>query len=348
MEHAELARRLGATTLFSRLPKAQLQALLERSALHEAAAGSWLTGPTEGLRHHLVLLSGALQAQRTWSEPDGRISSYAWRHEVLPGGPGFSLLSATSSQIQVQVIDDAQYIAIDSDTLDQWLGWSQLGGHMAMVPHLKVFHKVPLENVQLAFERMVERAVGAGETIVTQGEPGDSYYIILSGEAEVWVTDPISDETQRVAVLSDEDAFGEEALLLGGNRTATVQMITPGRLLVLSKTDFDQLLKPNMVEDIRPDQALALLQAGAAQLIDCRYDMEFEESRIPGALWVPLGSLRREGVFELDPEQTYIVYCRSGRRSSAAAFLLNERGIRALSLSGGIKDWPYEIDDRSL
>lgn len=83
---------------------------------------------------------------------------------------------------------------------------------------LKVFHKVPLENVQQAFERMVERPVVAGETIVTQGEPGDSYFIILSGEAEVWATDPISDETAMVAVLSDADAFGEEALLLGGTQ----------------------------------------------------------------------------------------------------------------------------------
>lgn len=348
MDHADLARRLGATTLFSRLPRPQLEALLARSVLHEAPAGSWVTERAQGLRHHLVLLSGTLQARRTWTEADGRECSYAWHHEVLPEGPGFSLLSATSSLIQVQAIHDARFIAIDSDALDHWLGLSHLGGRVALSHHLKVFHKVPLENVQLAFERMVERTVAAGETIVTQGEPGDSYYIILNGEAEVWVTDPISDETQRVAVLSDEDAFGEEALLLGGNRTATVRMITPGRLLVLSKSDFDQLLKPNMVEEVNPEQALSMLRAGAAKLIDCRYDMEFEEGRIPGAQWVPLSNLRREGVFELDPEHTYIVYCRSGRRSSAAVFLLNERGIRALSLQGGIKDWPYEIDDSAL
>jgi len=344
MNHCDLARRLGATTLFSRLPREQLEALLERSPKQHAPAGSWLSDSTHELDNHLVLLSGELEARRTWSEKDGSQGSFAWRVDVAASGPGFSLLSAATSHISVQAVVDSDYLSIDGDALDELLGWSEVGGNMALARHLKVFHKVPLENVQQAFERMVERPVSAGETIVTQGEPGDSYFIILTGEAEVWVTDPMSDETTLVAVLSDADAFGEEALLLGGNRTATVRMNTPGRLLVLSKTDFDQLLKPNMVEVVSAEQASALLQQGSVKLLDCRYDMEFEESRIPGAQWVPLSKLRREGVFEIDPEPTYIVYCRSGRRSSAAAFLLRERGIRALSLAGGIKDWPYEVD----
>jgi rhodanese-related sulfurtransferase len=49
-------------------------------------------------------------------------------------------------------------------------------------------------------------------------------------------------------------------------------------------------------------------------------------------------------VHQLDPEATYIVYCRSGSRSKAVVFLLRERNIRALSMTGGIRDWPYEVD----
>jgi len=214
---------------------------------------------------------------------------------------------------------------------------------MILAKHLKVFRNVPLENVKTAFERMVEKSVEAGETIVTQGELGDSYYIILSGEAEVWRTDPFTEETSSVAVLGDGDAFGEEALLQNAYRNATVKMNTPGRLLVLCKADFDELLKPVMVEEVNAEAAHTMLAGGSARLLDCRYDMEFEESRIPGAKLVPLDKLR-EGASFIDPEASYIVYCRSGRRSKAAAFLLNERGIKAASLSGGIKDWPYEVD----
>ena len=38
----------------------------------------------------------------------------------------------------------------------------------------------------------------------------------------------------------------------------------------------------------------------------------------------------------LDPAKKYILYCDSGRRSSAAVFLLNERGLQAYCLKGGL------------
>ena len=348
MNQADLAKRLGATTMFSHLPSQQLAALLERSARRQVRAGERVVDSVNGLKDHLVLLSGELEARRTWTETDGSENSSVWRVGINAEGPGFSLLSAASSHISVQAIADSEFLSIDSEELEDLLGWSELSGNAAMARNLKLFHKIPLEKVQRAFECMVERPAAYGETIVTQGEPGDSYYIMLSGQAEVWVTDPLSDETARATVLSDGDAFGEEALLLEGNRTATVKMISPGRLLVLNKADFDQLLKSEMVEVIDAEPANDMLKRGAANLLDCRYDMEYEESRIPGAQLVPLDKLRREGVFSIDPKLTYIVYCRSGRRSKAAAYLLRERGIRALSLTGGIKEWPYEVDSTAL
>lgn len=344
MDHAELAKRLGATTMFSRLPQGQLLALLERSPRRQAGAGQWLSDEACGLRDHLVLLAGELEVQRTWTGRDGREQVSAWRIAVNADGPGFSLLSAAGSGMRVRAWTDAEVLVIDSEALDELLGWSHLGDHRLPLKQLKVFHKVPLENLQAAFERMTERAVESGETIVTQGEPGDAYYVILSGEAEVWVTDPFTDETTRATVLGAGDGFGEEALLLEGNRTATVTMISPGRLLVLGKPDFDQLLKPGMVAEVDAAAARDLLERGAAKLIDCRYEMEYEEGRIPGAQLVPLDRLRREGVFTVDPQPRYIVYCRSGRRSRAAVFLLRERGVQAVSLTGGIRDWPYEVE----
>ena len=106
----------------------------------------------------------------------------------------------------------------------------------------------------------------------------------MYGVIPIEVTDPMTDETARVAVLSDGDAFGEEALLLEGNRTATVRMNSPGRLLVLKQSDFDELLRPEMVERVDAARARDMLEAGQAQLIDCRYQAEYEEGRIPGAL----------------------------------------------------------------
>ena len=86
-----------------------------------------------------------------------------------------------------------------------------------------------------------------------------------------------------------------------------------------------------------------MIRTRKARWIDCRYDMEYEESRIPGARLVPLDVIRSQ-IHTLDPDAVYIVYCRSGRRSKAAAFLLRERNVNAVSLIGGIKDWPFEVE----
>ena len=348
MHLAELTVRLSATTLFSPLDRLQLRALLERSPRRTAKAGEWLADLPQGLHHHLILLSGEVEARRRWSRPDGAEGGSARRVSVEAGGPGFALLGAGGSGLCVQAIADTEYLAINIDDLDDLLGWSFLGAFVLPEPHLKLFHRLPLETVARAINRLVERPVAPGETIVRQGEPGDSYYVILDGEAEVWAADSAGGVPSLVNRLADGDSFGEEALLAECSRTATVTMTTPGRLLVLSKADFDALVRPPMVEEVNAAAARDMIARGTAKLLDCRHSVEHGGSRIKGALSVPLDTLRHEGVFALDPDGKYVVYCDTGRRSRAAAFLLHERGIHALSLAGGITHWPYEVEGATV
>jgi rhodanese-related sulfurtransferase len=123
--------------------------------------------------------------------------------------------------------------------------------------------------------------------------------------------------------------------------------MTPGMLLRLSKADFEELLRPSVVREVTPEQALEMVNGQSAVWLDCRYDKEYEESRIPGTLFAPLDQIRGD-IIKLDPDKTYVVYCRSGRRSKAAAFLLRGRHINAVSLQGGIKSWPYAVDMSAL
>jgi CRP-like cAMP-binding protein len=348
MNLAELTVRLSATTLFSPLDRLQLRALLERSPRRSAKAGEWLADLPQGLHHHLILLSGEVEARRRWSRPDGAEGGSARRVRVEAGGPGFALLGAGGSGLCVQAMADTEYLAINIDDLDDLLGWSFLGAFVLPEPHLKLFHRLPLETVARAINRLVERPVAPGETIVRQGEPGDSYYVILDGEAEVWAADSAGGVPSLVNRLADGDSFGEEALLAECSRTATVTMTTPGRLLVLSKADFDALVRPPMVEEVNAAAARDMVARGTAKLLDCRHSVEHGGSRIKGALSVPLDTLRHEGVFVLDPDGKYVVYCDTGQRSRAAAFLLHERGIHALSLAGGITHWPYEVEGATV
>ena len=92
------------------------------------------------------------------------------------------------------------------------------------------------------------------------------------------------------------------------------------------------------MEEVDAAQAQELLRAGAA-LLDCRYDFEYDESHIPGARLAPLDRLRTQGVFSLEAGRTHVVYCRSGRRSKAAAFLLRWQGRLWLCSCGSFRPW---------
>lgn len=352
-----LAKRLRTAGHLGPLSTAQLVRLLEQARMTTARAGEIILKENESMHDHLLLLEGELEAQRVWSVPGSNDQSYTWVLDPASAEEGFAFLGA-SARVRARAITNIRYLPINADNVDELVGWSQqfakeqendpeLKRRMGLIKQVRIFHHVPLENVITAFGRMSPREVQAGETIITQGEEGDCYYLIDDGEAEVIRTDPFTDETCCMGTMGSGDAFGEEALLQGGYRNATINMITPGRLLMLDKANFEELLTPSVVEEVLPERALAMVNNGEACWLDCRYDMEYEESRIPGTLFAPLDRLRAESQ-HLDPDETYIVYCRSGRRSKAAAFLLRERHINALSLTGGIKGWPYEVDASPL
>lgn len=241
---------------------------------------------------------------------------------------------------------------IDSDLLDILLTWDQLSGievdeiaaedgsaeegedWMTRILQSKAFLQIPPANIQAMFMRMQEISVSAGDTIIRQGDDGDYYYIIKSGKCKVTRSSKTSTEL-TLATLSDGDAFGEEALLSEAKRNANIIMITDGVLMRLSKDDFNQLLKEPMLSWVGGEEARNMVAAGKGVWIDVRLESEHKNNGIEGSVNIPLFMLRMKAD-KLDPSKTYILYCDTGRRSSAAAFLLSERGLSACCLKGGL------------
>ena len=184
------------------------------------------------------------------------------------------------------------------------------------------------------FMRMQEVPVKAGETIIRQGDDGDYYYIIKNGKCKVTRSSKTNTEL-TLATLSNGDAFGEEALLSEAKRNANIIMLTDGVLMRLAKEDFNALLKEPMLSWVTRAEADILVAGGDAQWIDVRLESEHKNNGIPGSINIPLFMLRMKAE-SLDPAKQYILYCDTGRRSSAAAFLLSERGLRACCLKGGL------------
>jgi putative ABC transport system ATP-binding protein len=83
--------------------------------------------------------------------------------------------------------------------------------------------------------------VKAGAEIIRQGDPGDKFYVIRNGTAEVHQTH--DGTTRMVAMLKGGDFFGEAALLEDKPRNATVRANTDMQLLVLNKDDFNDTMR---------------------------------------------------------------------------------------------------------
>jgi CRP-like cAMP-binding protein len=96
--------------------------------------------------------------------------------------------------------------------------------------------------LQLLFPGLILRRFGTGETIVRQGDPGDSLYIIRSGEVEV-LAHANSAHNVHIRNLQRPAFFGEMALLTGEPRYATVRARTDVEVLEISREGFHELFK---------------------------------------------------------------------------------------------------------
>jgi len=89
---------------------------------------------------------------------------------------------------------------------------------------------------------MTEQTFGAGETVIQQGEDGDSLFFVRDGEVEVLVQAGGSNGAKRVAIIGAGEFFGEMSLMTGERRAATVRTITDATFFVIEHDAFGALL----------------------------------------------------------------------------------------------------------
>ena len=319
--------------------------LARKTALRELSAGRLLFKEGENDKRTYFLVRGIIELLL-----DGRsvLTLRGGTPEARnPIGP--SVPRRYSARV---VSDTAQFLSIDSDLLDTMLTWDQTGTYvvdelhhneedvpstddwMTTLLQSKAFHRIPPANIQAIFMRMQRVDYQVGDVVIKQGDEGDYFYVIVKGTCLVTRETPLSKEGIKLAELGMGDTFGEEALISDAKRNATVSMLTPGTLMRLAKDDFRTLLNEPMLEWVDYSQAQAIVGRGGKWL-DVRLPSEFENYHVEDAINVPLYFIRLK-LKTLDRNTHYVVCCDTGRRSSAAAYILNERGFRASVLKGGI------------
>jgi ABC-type lipoprotein export system ATPase subunit/CRP-like cAMP-binding protein len=105
---------------------------------------------------------------------------------------------------------------------------------------------------------------GPGEVIVRQGDPADFFYIIIRGEANVYINHPSGKEV-KVGHLETGQYFGEMGLMEGGTRTATVRVCDDADMVAmqLDREHFANLVSNS---DLTRDQLLHLMRKRAMEI----------------------------------------------------------------------------------
>ncbi len=112
-------------------------------------------------------------------------------------------------------------------------------------PRVQRLRRIPLfgdcSDEQLAFiaTQVDDVDFGPGRVLCREGEPGGEFFVIVSGTAAV------ERKGELLQRLGPGDFFGEIALLDGGPRTATVTAKEAMRCLVLSRGEFQNVIRQN-------------------------------------------------------------------------------------------------------
>lgn len=226
-------------------------------------------------------------------------------------------------------ITTSRHFVVNEIDQDDTVDW------MTKMLQSEIFSQLPTANIQQLFVMLEPIDYKAGDTVIKQGEPGDSYYIVQEGHCEVSRAPSEGAKPIKLAELKDGDSFGEEALLTDGIRNASVTMLTDGTLMKLSKENFITLVTLPSLNEISFEQGKSLVDGGAAVWLDVRFKDEYEESNIKSSINIPFNLLRAK-LDSLDRGKHYLVCCDSGGRSSAAVFTMISNGFKASVLKGGL------------
>lgn len=334
----------------SKLSPDQIEDLATQTRIERHPAGTVLFREGDDDHNLVFLLKGDVQLTANSAEQERVDGASPAASRPLGAGRPRSVAATCASPCEV--------IRLDADLVEAMITWGQLvtqepevvmsgdgiftvdkGSWLKKMVKSPTFKNLPPANIEQLLDKLEPIKVHAGQVIIRQGDPGDYFYMIDQGNA--LVTRQAGDEEEEsieLAELSEGRAFGEAALISDKPRNATVSMMSDGILLRLSKADFLTLLNEPNVRWIDYDAAQALIPA-KAKWLDIRLVNEYAEGHLPGAINIPVQQLHRRSR-DLDRHIAYICYCDSGRRSSAASFILKQHGLEAYVLRGGIESLP--------
>jgi CRP-like cAMP-binding protein len=321
----EERRGLAALAPMQGLPERALEGLIAQSERLAVPSGRVLFRRGDHEDFLLFLLSGSV---------DLADAQYQVRC-VVAGTEAASFALDEASPFRVAAVATAPSVLakVPRDALDVTLTWGQAGDYvvselsdcvagsgdwMAGLLASPIFSMVAPAQLQALFSAFEPVLYAAGDVVLREGEEGDYFYVVQSGICEI----TRAGSSEVLAAPGPGECFGEDALISGARRNATITLRTDGVLRRLEKAAFRDLVEEPVLSRVLASDLAYLRQAGQELvLVDVRSEAEHAHDSFPGSINLPLRTLR-ERIGELPQGGTILTVCDGGRRSRLAAFVL--------------------------
>ncbi len=202
-------------------------------------------------RHRTVIwathrLSSVMYAEQIFFFDEGRIVEQGTHRELMAMNGFYTRL--WRKQAGFHFSSDGRHVDVEGARLQQF----------------PIFEKLPESTLDELALYFATETFPAGRDIVCQDDPGDKFYIVVRGTAEMWRTEETSDETSSVVIFQDGDFFGEITLITGFPRTATVRSKTICTCISLERIQFERLIErfPELHREITESAVQRLRQPG--------------------------------------------------------------------------------------
>ena len=202
---------------------------------------------------------------------------------------------------------------------------------LLMIP---IIRSLPPPNLHKVSQELEEVRVKKDEVIIQQGDFGDYYYLIKTGECLVTHKNSEHAQAIKVAKLQVWNTFGETALISGEPRAETITALSDMSLLRLHTNKFLKLIKEPSLSFIDFIE-LELWQDKGAVLLDIRPPDEYEQHHLTNAINSPLFTLRMQ-LNTFDKNKLHIIVCKDGKSSESAAFLMKTYGFNVKIIRKGL------------
>ncbi len=337
----EVVRKLSPLDMLA-LPK--IEEILDKSVLQKVPAGRMIFKQGDIDKWTVYLLSGEIELSASDSSREIiKLGSDSALKPLSKGIPRTQTAMA-KSEVTVLIIDTQLFnillnfnstSSIEVTSLNSDPDEEEGDDWMSQFVQSGAFIQLSATNMQALLMKLEDIPLKKGKIVIREGDIEDqNYYIIKQGQCIVSRLDRKTGKQKPLAILKTGLGFGEEALITGTARGASVSMKNNGVVMKLDKKDFIDLLVKPLIHITDKDE-LNNSEQQEIKYIDVRSKIEYQANGIKDSIHCPIRTVR-EQIPELDPNIHYIIYSNSENRASSVAFLFIQQDLEVSVLRDGV------------